>query len=78
MRVLLVLCLFTIIVGTFAAPAPQRHNLQSGPNDNEKPYIEEVVVESVLQVRTPTGRTSRTNTQLNLQDGSRVAEMKRS
>lgn len=44
------------------------------PDAEGRPYIEEVTVESVLQVRSPSkfNRQYRTNTQTSLQDGARV------
>ncbi|CAB3239652.1 unnamed protein product [Arctia plantaginis] len=80
MRALTTTVLFIIVtVLYFTAAAPTNSNLQTGrtipTNDAEgKPYIEEVVVESVLQVRSPSkfNRQYRTNTHSSLQDGARV------
>ncbi|CAH0724561.1 unnamed protein product, partial [Brenthis ino] len=74
MRVLIVIfALFIALV--FAAP---QSKIEFGNNDNNgKQYIEEVVVESVLHVRSPSAnRQARTNARTNLQDGSRIAETK--
>lgn len=46
------------------------------PDADGQTFVEEVVVESVLQVRSPSSRQARTNTQTSLQDGARVAEAK--
>ncbi|KAI8438070.1 hypothetical protein MSG28_010714 [Choristoneura fumiferana] len=67
--------LILLVVLAAVVAAPQRPTLQSGPTDTgSQPFIEEVVVESVLQVRAPAGRQARTNTRTDLAQGSRVAE----
>lgn len=52
------------------------HLLLWFPDTDGQPFVEEVVVESVLHVRSPSSRQARTNTQTSLQDGARVAEAK--
>ncbi|PZC76622.1 hypothetical protein B5X24_HaOG204390 [Helicoverpa armigera] len=75
MRALLLFSLLTILY--LAAAAPAKSKLQTGTNDADgQPFVEEVVVESVLHVRSPSSRQARTNTQTSLQDGARVAEAK--
>ncbi|CAH2267591.1 uncharacterized protein LOC120633010 [Pararge aegeria] len=57
--------------------APQSKLLFANSENNGKQFIEEVVVESVLHVKSPSGtRQARTNVKTNLQDGSSVAEAK--
>ncbi|XP_063395695.1 uncharacterized protein LOC134680500 [Cydia fagiglandana] len=71
MRVLLI---FLVVLAAVAA-APQKSTLQAGPTDTgSQPFIEEVVVESVLNVRAPAGRQARTNTKTDLAHGTKVAE----
>ncbi|KAJ0182769.1 hypothetical protein K1T71_002138 [Dendrolimus kikuchii] len=75
MRVPLLLTIAILLA--LAAAAPAGSKLQTGPNDvNGVPYVEEVVVESVLQVRPSSTKQARVNTQVNLQDGARVDETK--
>ncbi|KAH9633501.1 hypothetical protein HF086_013178 [Spodoptera exigua] len=73
MRALVLFSLFAIVY--LNAAAPTRSKLQTGTNDaDSQPFVEEVVVESVLQVRSPSSRQARVNTQTRLQDGASVAE----
>ncbi|KAG7310828.1 hypothetical protein JYU34_003654 [Plutella xylostella] len=66
---------FLMVMVALCVAAPQ---LQRGSQDTgSQQFIEEVVVESVLQVRSPSaGRQARTNTQTSLKDGARVAALK--
>ncbi|CAK1544419.1 unnamed protein product [Leptosia nina] len=73
MRLVILVSTFFILL-SLTSGAPQS-KLQFG-NDN-KQVLEEVVVESVLHIKSPSGRQARTNTRTNLQDGARVAETKR-
>ncbi|CAG4983946.1 unnamed protein product [Colias eurytheme] len=72
MKIFILLSVLFVLSVVFAAP---QSKLQFGEYDN-KQVIEEVVVESVLRVKSPSGRQARTNSKTNLQDGARVAETK--
>ncbi|XP_046965062.1 uncharacterized protein LOC124533678 [Vanessa cardui] len=73
MRLLFVIFLLYIV---FVNAAPQS-KLQFGNDENNKQVVEEVVVESVLHIKSQSGnRQARTDARTNLQDGSRVAETK--
>ncbi|CAH2049959.1 unnamed protein product, partial [Iphiclides podalirius] len=75
MRTLLLLSLFVFTICVSIA-APQSR-LQLSSDAEGKPYVEEVVVESVLHVRSPSiARNSRANTKTNLQNGSKITENK--
>ncbi|KPJ09450.1 hypothetical protein RR48_08901 [Papilio machaon] len=75
MRAIILLSLFILSI-SFVKTAPQS-KLQINPDVEGKPFVEEVLVESVLHVRSPSvARSSRTNTNTNLQDGTRVTENK--
>ncbi|CAK1601652.1 unnamed protein product [Parnassius mnemosyne] len=75
MRALLLLTLLFLSICLVVA-APQS-KLQINPDVERKPYVEEVVVESLLHVRSPSvARNSRADTKTNLLDGSRVTENK--
>nr|XP_053618401.1 uncharacterized protein LOC128679916 [Plodia interpunctella] len=76
MRVLPLLLVVATLVVCHAAPQRQT-SLQAGNHHGDSvPFIEEVVVESSLHVKTPTARQGRTNTKTSLQDGARISEMK--
>ncbi|CAH2102930.1 unnamed protein product [Euphydryas editha] len=72
MRLLFVVFLLYIV---FVSSAPQS-KLQFGNEDNNmKQVVEEVVVESVLHIKSQSGnRQARTEARTNLKDGARVAE----
>ncbi|XP_047526804.1 uncharacterized protein LOC125064066 [Vanessa atalanta] len=73
MRLLFVIFLLYVV---FVSAAPQS-KLQFGNNENNKQVVEEVVVESVLHIKSQSGnRQARTDARTNLQDGARVAETK--
>ncbi|RVE47774.1 hypothetical protein evm_007529 [Chilo suppressalis] len=58
MRACLLVCLLVAVAASLAAPAPARSSLQLGPANNEadqQPFIEEVVVESLLHKFTELG-----------------------
>ncbi|XP_037298834.1 uncharacterized protein LOC115454482 [Manduca sexta] len=73
-------CFFALLAAavSLVLAAPDRSILQTGRSGaDSQPFVEEVVVESVLHVRNPSAnRQARTNTHTNLQDGARVAVAK--
>ncbi|XP_047520540.1 uncharacterized protein LOC125059901 [Pieris napi] len=71
MKLVILLSIF-LVLSVIAAP---QSKLEYGNNDS-KQVLEEVVVESVLHVKSPSGRQARTNTRTNLHDGARISETK--